>query len=122
MADLGQLRGQRILLVEDEYLVAEILCEFLEDVGATVLGPFGWCDEALAFISDHAVDMAVLDVNLHGQPSFPIADALIKRGIRFVFTTGYDSSVLKGTYSGYPRCEKPFSQKAICEALTSIVA
>jgi CheY-like chemotaxis protein len=121
MATAHLLQGRRILVVEDEYLVAEVLTQMLEDAGATVLGPIGWRDEALTFIRSDgpAFDVAVLDINLHGQPSYPIADALIERGIDFVFTTGYGGDALNEAYRGYPRCMKPFDQQALFAALTS---
>jgi CheY-like chemotaxis protein len=113
------LQGRRILVVEDDYMMALILAEILEAAGAVVLGPVGWLDEALEFIGrdGHAIDGAVLDVNLHGQPSYPVADALIAQGIRFVFSTGYGSNALDEAYRMYPRCEKPFRSQAILAAL-----
>lgn len=116
------LQGRRILVIEDDYLVAEIVTQMLEDAGAVVLGPFGWRDEALDFISsNHAdVDAALLDVNLHGHVSYPIADALIARHIHFVFATGYAGGVIKEAYRSYPRCEKPFRQQALLAALTTV--
>jgi CheY-like chemotaxis protein len=121
MATAHLLQGRRILVVEDEYLIAEVLTQMLEDAGATVLGPIGWRDEALAFIrgDGSAFDVAVLDVNLHGQSSYPIADALIERGIDFVFTTGYGTDALNEAYRGYPRCTKPFDQQGLFAALIS---
>ena len=94
----------------------------LEDAGAIVLGPIGWLDEALSFISSNsaAFDAALLDVNLHGEASYPIADALIKRGIHFVFTTGYDSDALDEAYRSYLRCEKPFRAETLIAALSAV--
>jgi DNA-binding NtrC family response regulator len=117
----ADLMGRRILVIEDDYLVAEILSQMLQDAGAIVLGPIGWRDEALTFISRNSVDFdtVVLDVNLHGQRSYPIADALIERTIAFVFTTGYGADALDAAYQGYPRCEKPFQQQTLFAALMS---
>lgn len=113
------LIGRRILVVEDDYLVAQILTTMLEDLGAVVLGPIGWKDEALAFIESNSAgfDSALLDVNLHGQVSYQIADALIARGVRFAFTTGYDASAISEAYRGYPRCGKPFQQQTLLAVL-----
>src|SRR4051794_11661088 len=71
MSPQGPLDGRHILVVEDDYLVAEILCELLADAGAAVLGPIGWANEALAYVELHAgeLDGAILDVNLHGEAS-----------------------------------------------------
>jgi CheY-like chemotaxis protein len=116
------LQGRRILVIEDDYLVAEIVSEMLQDAGAAVLGPFGWRDEALNFISHNSAgfDAALLDVNLHGQVSYPIADALIERDIHFAFATGYGAGVLEEAYRSYHRCEKPFQQKTLMAALSPV--
>jgi DNA-binding response OmpR family regulator len=122
MTNDGLLQGRRILVIEDDFLVAETLTYMLEDAGATILGPIGWRDEARAFISRDSTkfDTVVLDINLHGQPSYPIADALIERGIHFIFMTGYGADALEAGYRSYPRCEKPFEQKALFAALASV--
>jgi hypothetical protein len=62
---------------------------------------------------------AVLDVNMHGRKTYPVADALAARGIRFVFTTGYGSDALDPPYRGYPRCDKPLDRMALLAALTA---
>jgi len=118
------LVGRRILVVEDELLVAEYLGEILHGAGALVLGPLGRVAETLAFLEEHkdGLDAVVLDVNLHGQSSFPIADVLIRRGIRFVFTTGYDGAAMDEAYRSYPRCEKPFREEALLAALSPATA
>jgi CheY-like chemotaxis protein len=77
MGQSGELEGRRILVVEDDFLVAQGLCGMLEEAGATIVGPFGWADEALKFVETHlnAFDSAVLDVDLHGEKSSPPAMA-----------------------------------------------
>jgi len=114
------LAGRRILVVEDEFLVAQVVVDLLEDAGAEVVGPIGWLEEALTFIEDdiNQFDGAVLDVNLHGKKSYPLADALAKRAIHFTFATGYGSGVLEEPYRRFPRCEKPFTQRLLVAALT----
>jgi DNA-binding response OmpR family regulator len=113
------LQGKRILVIEDEYLVAQVVVDFLEEAGAEVVGPFGRVDDALTFIENHhsSLDAAVLDVNLHGQKSYPIADALAINNIMLVFTTGYGGDALDGRYLDFPRCEKPFNQQELVAAL-----
>jgi len=105
--------------VEDEYLLAETLCDALVAAGARVLGPIGTTAEALAFLErqDPPPDLVVLDVNLHGERSYPIADALIRRAIRLVFLTGYGREALDERYRGYPHCEKPFNESALMAVL-----
>jgi DNA-binding response OmpR family regulator len=121
MGQSGELQGHRILVVEDDYLVAQSLCALLEEAGATIVGPFGWADEALKFVEAHrdAFDSAVLDVDLHGEKSYPIADWLAGRDVRFVFTTGYGADALDPGYLRYPRSQKPFDVRNLFVALTS---
>jgi CheY-like chemotaxis protein len=113
------LEGRRILVIEDEYLLAEMLCELLGDLGATPVGPIGYQSDALAFVGNAAndFDAVILDINLHGQMSYGIADALVKRRVHFVFATGYGTHAVAEAYQGFPRCEKPFSAKALVAAL-----
>ena len=114
-----ELRGRRILVVEDDYLVALVVSDILEEAGAEVIGPVGRVEEALALIAgnDIAIDGAVLDVNLHGATSYPIADALAARNVRFVFASGYGAGGIDAAYATYPWCQKPFNQSALLAAL-----
>jgi CheY-like chemotaxis protein len=119
MTVLEPLEGRRILVIEDEYLLAEMLCELLGDLGATPVGPIGYQSDALAFIGNDAnqFDLAILDINLHGEMSYGVADALVQRNVHFVFATGYGTHAVDKAYQGFPRCEKPFSAKALVAAL-----
>ena len=116
------LRGRTILVVEDEFLLAELVGEALEEAGATVIGPVGWVDEALALVARHGatLDAAVLDINLHGALSYPIADALMAHGVPVVFTTGYDASAIEAAYQGCARCQKPLHAEALLSALVAL--
>jgi CheY-like chemotaxis protein len=84
------LHGRRLLVVEDEYLVAADLTESLEEMGAQVVGPVGSVEAALEKVrtDGHRLDGAVLDVNLRGERVYPVAEALAAHGVPFVFTTG----------------------------------
>jgi CheY-like chemotaxis protein len=115
------LRGRRVLLVEDDFLVAQTMRDALEDMGMTVVGPIGWVEEALQFIEANpgAFDTAVIDINLHGAHSYPVADLLRARQVHFVFTTGYSSSAISERFRAYPRCEKPISRAALALALAT---
>jgi DNA-binding response OmpR family regulator len=115
------LQGRRILIVEDEYFVAEAISQILEEAGAAVAGPIGWVEEAVSFVESEGstLDAAVLDVSLHGRASYPIADALTAHGVRVLFVTGYDRATLAPAYRGHPRCEKPLKPEAILAALTA---
>ncbi len=112
----------RVLVVEDEYFVADDLALAFEELGAEVVGPVPTRDKALAVLdSGTAIDVAVLDINLQGEAAFPVADALIERGIPFVFATGYGPSAVPAAYEGVPRWEKPFDSTKLAQALPGIL-
>ena len=94
------LDGRRIMVVEDDYLVALALSAVLEDAGAHVVGPVASAQEAVALLEEgrEAVDAAVLDVDLNGEKLYPVADALALRDIRFIFATGYGIDVVAEGY------------------------
>ena len=105
---LSSLRGRRVLVVEDEYMLAEDLREELERQGAEVMGPVASVADALEILrSGPAPDMAILDINLGGEMAYPVADALRARDIPFVFATGYDAQAIPKARSDVPRAEKP---------------
>jgi CheY-like chemotaxis protein len=116
------LDGKRILVVEDEYLLAQELAHFLEAHGATVVGPVGTVAAALERAAQETLDAAVLDVNLRNQPIYPAADVLIARAVPIVFTTGYDELLLQRPYIGLPRCPKPLDKEALLQVLTRALA
>ena len=112
------LRGSRILIVEDEYLLADDLNNALADAGAHVLGPAASVEDAKALIgNDATIDAAILDVNLRGDMVFPLADILRDRGIPFAFATGYDDWALPPRFADSPRIEKPFKSERVADIL-----
>ena len=116
------LRGCRILVVEDEYLLADELQSALEDAGAVVVGPVGTLENAIALIeSGQSIDGAILDVNLRGEMAFSAADLLMERGLPFIFTTGYDLSALPPRFANVARCEKPISITKMAAAIGRII-
>ena len=116
---MASLAGQRVLVVEDDYVIATEVVDMLSQAGALPIGPLGWEADALAVATDWAVpiDLAILDVDLHGMPSYRVADALLARGIPLVFTTGFSAEAVGAAYHGYPRLEKPVSERALLRAL-----
>jgi CheY-like chemotaxis protein len=116
------LAGRRILVVEDEMLVAWLLEAMLSDLGCTVVGPASSVDQALAMLDVQPIDAALLDVNLNGQKSFPVADALAARGVLFAFSTGYHKDSLPNAYQGFPLLQKPFSQLELASILMKQLA
>jgi CheY-like chemotaxis protein len=115
-----RLAGRRVLVVEDELLVSWLLEEMLVDLGCTVAGSAGHVAGALALIETAAVDAAVLDVNLNGEMSYPVADALVARGVPFLFSSGYHKDRLREGYGGHPMLQKPFHISDLDRALTSL--
>lgn len=112
------LSGRRVMVVEDESLVAMLLETILGDMGCAVVGPVSNIGDGLrAVASETALDAALLDVNVAGQEVFPIAEALKARGIPFVFSTGYGESGLPEHWRGRPTVQKPFTDAAIRDAL-----
>jgi DNA-binding response OmpR family regulator len=118
MAGTGVLAGRRVLVVEDEYFLADDVVRGLKANGAEVIGPVGGIDDALDLIDEtEQLDAVVLDLNLRGEMAFPVADALIERGVPFVFATGYDSASIPPRYKAVTRCEKPVDAPKIARAL-----
>jgi len=113
------LGGRHILVVEDDYMIAADLARSLEDLGVNVVGPVGSVADALALLVDKlALDAAVLDVDLGGERVFPVADALQKLDVSFVFATGYDHWIIPTTYEDVPRLEKPVDTGALERVLS----
>jgi CheY-like chemotaxis protein len=113
--------GRRVLLVEDEMIVAWLLEDMLADLGCAVVGPAANVHQALAMIDAEAIDAAVLDVNLNGKMSYPIADALAARGVPFVFSTGYDKDSLLDGYRTFPVLQKPFHRSELVDTLAKLL-
>jgi CheY-like chemotaxis protein len=115
------LRGLRILVVEDEFLVSLDLDTMLRELGGEVIGPFAGLDRATAVAQAEALDVALLDVNVGGQLVTPVADALVKRAIPFVFCTGYAAASLPAPHAAVPILMKPCQAQQLKEALLSAV-
>lgn len=112
------LSGRRILLVEDDYFIANELQEELKKLGAAILGPVATVAEALEVLAAHQdADGAILDVNLGGEMVFPVVDALRRRNVPVVLATGYDESMIPERYADLPRFEKPARTDRIVRAL-----
>lgn len=115
--NLKLFEGERILIVEDEYLVARETRTMLEKCGATVIGPVSNVTDGMSLAQTDQVDGAILDIELDGEMVFPLADLLETLGIPFVFASGYDPSILPDRYGGYLICAKPAHLDRIAEAL-----
>ena len=116
------LAGRRIMIVEDEMVVAMLLEDMLGDLGCEAVTLAGRPAQAIALIEANPLDAAILDVNLDGQDSYPVADALSERGVPFIFSTGYSGISLKEGYRGRPMLQKPFTSQELGEALARLLA
>lgn len=114
--------GHRVFVVEDEMIVAWLLEDMLVELGCIVIGPAASVKEALAMIDAEAIDVAVLDVNLNGEMSYPIADALIARDVPFVFVTGYDKDRMLDGYRTFPVLQKPFHRAELTVTLAKLLS
>lgn len=113
------LTGKRVLIVEDEYFIAADLKRALAEAGAIVVGPAGTLASAQALVDDD-IDLAMLDVNLDGEHSYPLANRLRERAVPFAFLTGYDRWALPPAYRDVPRLHKPFDLAQLIRQLTAI--
>ena len=114
-------RRLRILIVEDEMLVALNIEDMLIELGHDVAGIASRLDQALALARDGGFDAAMLDVNLAGDRSFPIADLLIERNIPFLFATGYGRDGIEEKYRDRPVLQKPFRVSDLAAAVQGLV-
>ena len=114
------LRGMRVLLVEDQMIVAIEIEDFLRRLGCVVVGPVGTLESALRLAREAALDAAVLDVSLDSEKVFPVAEELQTRGIPFIFATGYGESVLPEKWQDQRRLGKPFKRQELERIIRSI--
>lgn len=111
------LRNRHILLVEDEYFIADAMQRGLEDAGAHVVGPAASVEDALALLESATVNGAILDVTLDNESVFPVAEVLTARGIPFIFATGYSASDLPPKWRHVQRYDKPVDPGMVARAL-----
>jgi CheY-like chemotaxis protein len=114
------LQGRRVLVVEDELMIAMLVEDMLADLGCSVVGPAHELASALELArGDLGIDAALLDVNLAGQSVFPVADALRAKGVPSIFSTGYGEAGLRDVDQGAPVLQKPFRAGDLARALTA---
>jgi CheY-like chemotaxis protein len=118
---MKQKSGRRILVVEDELMVAMSLEMVLEDAGYTVVGPIGRFEQALEAAADDDVDLALLDVNVRGDEVYPVADILSKRGIPYAFLTGYSKEALPTAQGKASVLSKPFKANDLLAAVEGML-
>jgi DNA-binding response OmpR family regulator len=118
---VATLVGRRILLLEDELLVAMTLQQILEAEGCVIVGPFSRVAPGLKAAREEPLDAAVLDINLAGKRVDPIAKALAERKIPFLFTTGYDRGMLSAEHADRPTLTKPFRPTQLTNGLLALL-
>ena len=112
----------RILIVEDEGLVAMMLEQFIDDAGHEVTAVVSQLDDALAAAGTAQFDLAILDVNLCGKPSYAVADLLLSRGIPFAFATGYGREGIDAKFVETPILRKPFALSELERLFSSVIS
>ncbi|GLQ87470.1 response regulator [Dyella flagellata] len=119
----GPLSGKTVLMVEDEYLIADALCSAFEMEDVRVVGPFSNVASAMDALDKGATaDAAVLDVNLNGERVFPLADRLMADNVPIVLTTGYDGDAIPRDYAHLERLQKPVHLRELFGCLKGLLA
>jgi len=111
------LNGLRILVVEDEAAISLLLEDMLLDFGCEVVGPAARLTAALDIAHRETLDLAILDVNVAGEPVYPVVEALEARKVPFLFSTGYGSAGIRDLYRDRPVLQKPFAQHDLRQKL-----
>lgn len=117
----NEINGQRVLVVEDRFLLADDLGRILESLGFQVVGPVSSVDGAMQAVSSEKIDAALLDIDLQGAMTFEVADLLQERGVPYVFWTGFDHAALPEQYRERPFLAKPLTRSGIKRALTGLL-
>ncbi|UVF22543.1 response regulator (plasmid) [Microvirga terrae] len=118
----GDERKPRILVVEDEAMVGLLIEDMVRDSGGEIVGPVATFEDALDLARNAVFDIAVLDLNLNGTLSYPIADVVRGRRIPIIFSTGYGSEGLREGFRDLPVLHKPFSQGDFAQAISAACA
>ena len=120
MEEATDLNGKRIVVVEDDFLLATDICRELRDLGATVLGPAPTPFYATQLIGRRRIDAAVLDIRLHGTTVFDVADLLRSQGVPILFATAHDRSALPIRFRGSSVIEKPLDRKRLINEIVAM--
>jgi DNA-binding response OmpR family regulator len=115
------LVGKRILIVEDEMLVALLIEDFLTEIGCHPVGTCGSVQAAMDAVQVGAFDMAILDVNLDGEMVYPVAELLVERQIPFLFLSGYGIEAIPPNHPEWKVCAKPFRGEELVKMLSALL-
>ena len=116
------LSGRHVLVVEDEMMILMMIEDMLADLGCESVTAAATVDQALAMIDAQVFDVAMLDMNLDGDESYPVADALAARGVPFVFSTGYSEKSVRDDYRDRPVLRKPFKERDLIDTVKRLLA
>jgi two-component SAPR family response regulator len=116
----NEITGRRILVVEDEMLIALMIEDAVQDSGGEIVGPVATLEKALKLAEEEEFDAAILDVTIRGGKVYPVAELLLARGIPFVFASGYGDWALPDELRDKPRLTKPFTAAALEEQVRSL--
>lgn len=117
-----ELSNRKVLVVEDEMIIAMLIEDMLDEFGCKLVGPATNVPRALELIAKESIDVAVLDLNLDGKDTYAIADALQRKNVPFIFATGYGSAGLRQEYGNRPVLQKPFPASDLETALTEALS
>jgi CheY-like chemotaxis protein len=117
-----ELSNRRVLVVEDEMMIAMLIEDMLDEFGCKLVGPATNVPRALELVAKENVEIAVLDLNLDGQDTYAIAEALQQKNVPFIFATGYGSTGLRQEYGNRPVLQKPFQARDLESALAEALA
>ena len=117
-----ELSNRKVLVVEDEMMIAMLIEDMLDEFGCKLVGPATNVPRALELIAKESIDVAVLDLNLDGKDTYAIADALQRKNVPFIFATGYGSAGLRQEYGNRPVLQKPFPASDLETALTEALS
>jgi len=116
------LNGQRILVLEEEASIAQLLVDMLEALNCRVIGPADRIPQALHLLVEHDADAAILDVKIEGKPSYPVAEELVRRGIPWAFASSNNADDFAHRYPDVPAIAKPYSSAHIQDVLERLLA
>jgi len=117
----SKLNQLRVLVIEDEAVIAEQIQWFLEDEGMIVAGPFDNLSDALAGVAMGGFELALVDINLAGEDSYPVVDKLVESGILLILMSGYTCEELPAAYTAHPCLTKPFEPQALLDMIEQVV-
>src|SRR4028119_1879853 len=118
---MGDKPRCRVLVVEDEAMIAMLVEDMVLDFGSEVVGPVAHMKDAVHLAQSAELDAAILDINVGGSVIFPVADILNERGIPLIFATGYGSKTIPERFCGRPTLPKPFTYETLAAALRAVL-